>query len=143
MRAWLQPETRTRRVLVALGIYALVTAALLLCASPQVLHEHTQYNHFALQAQGWLEGHLDLVDGPPAYAGNNDFAQHKGHWFVTFPAFPAALLLPLVKPAAHPIPVLACSALTSNPICVSPSFAMSPHWRCGGATPSNVHAFSS
>lgn len=97
MKAYLRPETRSRRVLFALGLYVLVTAGMLLCAAPSVLRDHTPYNHFALQAQAWLDGHLHLTEGPPGYAGNNDFAKYGQQWFVTFPAFPALLLLPLVR----------------------------------------------
>jgi hypothetical protein len=43
-----------------------------------------------------LHGHLDLGRSPPAYGQNNDFAAYGGKWYVTFPPFPAVLLLPLV-----------------------------------------------
>jgi hypothetical protein len=69
---------------------------LLACAAPSTLREHTPYNHFALQAQAWLQGRLDLGGPPPSYAHGNDFASYGGKWFVIFPAFPAVLLLPLV-----------------------------------------------
>jgi hypothetical protein len=90
------PGTRLRRLLLALAIYAGVTLLLLTCAAPGVLREHTPYNHFALLAEAWLKGRLDLGGPPPAYTGNNDFASYQGKWFVVFPAFPSALLLPLV-----------------------------------------------
>ncbi|HOU92646.1 MAG TPA: hypothetical protein PLU22_16445, partial [Polyangiaceae bacterium] len=54
------------------------------------------YNHFALQAEAWLAGRLDLGGPPPPHAGGNDFAFHDGRWYVVFPPFPALLLLPLV-----------------------------------------------
>ncbi|HTM46687.1 MAG TPA: hypothetical protein VL137_17150 [Polyangiaceae bacterium] len=97
MHAWLQPESRPRRLLIGLGVYFIVTAVMLACAARSVLREHTPYNHFALQAQAWLHGHLDLGGDPPAYAGNNDFAKFENKWFVTFPCFPALLLVPLVR----------------------------------------------
>ncbi len=90
------PGTRARRLVWALAIYAGVTLLLLACAAPAVLREHTPYNHFALLADAWLKGRLDLGGPPPEYAGNNDFATYQGKWFVVFPAFPSVLLLPLV-----------------------------------------------
>lgn len=89
-------DARGRGLLWALGIYALVTLVLLACAPPGVLTSHTKYNHFALLAEAWLDGRLDLGGAPPAYAQNNDFALFDGKWFVVFPPFPAVLLLPLV-----------------------------------------------
>jgi hypothetical protein len=80
----------------ALAIYAGVTLVLLACAAPDVLREHTPYNHFALMAEAWLNGRLDLGGAPPTYTGGNDFASYHGKWFVVFPAFPSVLLLPLV-----------------------------------------------
>ncbi len=97
----LEPGTRARRLVGALAIYAGVTLLLLACAAPDVLREHTPYNHFALLAEAWLKGRLDLDGPPPEYAGNNDFASYHGKWFVVFPAFPSVLLLPLVALAGR------------------------------------------
>lgn len=77
------------------------TLVLLLCAAPSTLREHTPYNHFALLAEAWLEGRLDLGGAPPSYAHGNDFARYEGRWFVVFPAFPSVLLLPLVALAGN------------------------------------------
>jgi hypothetical protein len=96
MKSRLRSDTRTRRVAIGVGIYLLVTVVLLLCAAPSTLREHTPYNHFALLAESWLNGRLDLAGGPPSYTGHNDFAQYNDRWFVVFPAFPALLILPLV-----------------------------------------------
>ena len=54
-------------------------------------------------AETWLSGRLDLGGPPPAYAANNDFAEFKGKWFVTFPPFPSLLVLPLVKLAGSAV----------------------------------------
>jgi hypothetical protein len=94
---WLAAETRTRRIAIAAGIYLVCTIVYFAFAARQTLVSHTPWNHFALLAQAWLEGRLDLGGPPPAYAGNNDFAEFQGKWYVTFPPFPALLLVPLVK----------------------------------------------
>lgn len=87
---------RKRRLLIGLGLYALTTATYLLFASPTVLHEHTPWNHFALLADAWLHGRLDLGGPPPRYTGYNDFASFDDKYFVVFPPFPALLLVPFV-----------------------------------------------
>jgi hypothetical protein len=96
MHPWLKPEGPQRRLVVAALVYVVTTAAFLLCAAPETLSGHTPYNHFALQAEAWLDGRLDLGGAPPAYAGMNDFARFEDRWFVPFPPFPALLVLPWV-----------------------------------------------
>ena len=81
----------------ALSCYVLLLISYAAVAGRQRLVEHTQFNHFALQAEAWLEGRLDLGGGPPDHAQNNDFAQYNGKWYIPFPALPAVLLVPLVK----------------------------------------------
>jgi hypothetical protein len=94
---WPPPQgSSARRLLVALGIYAVATGVYVAFAAPETLTTHTPYNHFALQAEAWLRGRLDLGGPPPRYAGMNDFSHHAERWFVPFPPFPALLVLPLV-----------------------------------------------
>ncbi len=88
---------RGRRHLWAIGLYGLVLLVYLLTAGKQRLVEHTPFNHFALLAEAWLDGRLDLGGPPPDYAQGNDFARYHGRWYVTFPALPALLILPFVK----------------------------------------------
>jgi hypothetical protein len=83
-------------MVIAAGIYLLATAVYFAFADARTLSEHTPYNHYALLAQAWLQGHLDLGHGPPAYTGNNDFALYQGKWFIVFPPLPAVLLVPWV-----------------------------------------------
>jgi hypothetical protein len=95
-------ETAAERALtlrrrIAIGIYALVSVACFLTAAPERLRSHTPANHFALLAEAWLAGRLDLGGPPPAYTGNNDFAVFEGKHYVSFPPFPALLLVPFVK----------------------------------------------
>lgn len=87
---------RSRNFL-ALVCYLTALAVYAWFAGERRLVEHTPFNHFALLAEGWLNGGLDLGQTPPAYAQGNDFARYQGKWYVTFPGLPAALLLPLVK----------------------------------------------
>lgn len=93
--------TKARRR-VAIGIYAIVTLVYLLTASSATLRAHTPYDHFALQADALIHGRLDLGGPPPAYTGNNDFAVFGGKTYVSFPPFPALLLVPFVKLAGSP-----------------------------------------
>jgi hypothetical protein len=82
-----------------LGCYVALLVIYGVVAGRERLVDHTPYNHFALLAEAWLDGRLDLGGGPPDYAQNNDFAYYDGKWYVPFPALPAALLLPLVYAA--------------------------------------------
>ncbi len=96
VRSEASPDVRARRLALSLAIYTGVTLLLLACAARETLHEHTRYNHFALQAESWLEGRLDLGGAPPSYAGGNDFASYDDKWFVVFPPLPSLLLVPVV-----------------------------------------------
>src|SRR5438128_2504480 len=88
-----------RRTTIAIAIYVLVTIVYFATAPSSITRTHTPYNHFALLAEDWLRGRLDLGGAPPAYTGNNDFAFFQGKWFVSFPPFPALILLPFVAVA--------------------------------------------
>jgi len=94
------PELRRRWI--ALGIYLAACAVYFLFADPTVIHEHTPWNHFALLADAWRQGRLDLGGPPPAYTGNNDFSHFGGKWYVVFPPFPALLLLPIAALVKDP-----------------------------------------
>src|SRR5690349_15388460 len=93
---------RARRALIALSLYAALTAVFFASAPRELLDRHTSFNHFALLADGWLHGRLDLGGAPPDYTGNNDFAVHAGRHYVSFPPFPAVLLLPAAAIAGSP-----------------------------------------
>ena len=49
--------------------------------------------HFVLQAEAFLHGQLHLLDKPPNF---NDWVLRDGKWFVSFPPFPAIVMMPLV-----------------------------------------------
>jgi hypothetical protein len=99
---WLDVDSRARRVIIACAIYAACLAVFAILAGPQRLTQHTQYNHYAHLADAWLHGRQDLAHGPPPYAQNNDFAEFNGKTYISFPPFPAVLMLPLVKVAGSP-----------------------------------------
>lgn len=90
------PPARPAPRTVAIAIYLLAFVAFASTASEAIFKAHTPFNHFALLADGWLHGRLDLGGEPPAYTEYNDFAVHDGKHWISFPPFPAVLLLPLV-----------------------------------------------
>jgi hypothetical protein len=92
----LRDPVRRRRLRIAAIVYAGFTAAGVWAASPALLAAHTDANHFALLAEAFLRGRLDLGGPAPAYTGNNDFALYADKTWVVFPPFPALLLLPFV-----------------------------------------------
>lgn len=100
-RSWLEPESRSRRLLLGLAIYLACLVVFALVAGDR-LATHTPYNHFAHLADAWLHGRHDLRGGAPGYAGNNDFAVFEGKTFISFPPFPAILMMPLVWIAGSP-----------------------------------------
>jgi len=93
-RLWLWLLSRGSAQVLLVG--ALFSLVYLWAARAQIFDAHTPFNHFALLAEAFLDGRLDLRDGPPAYAQGNDFAQFQGAWYVVFPPLPALLILPLV-----------------------------------------------
>lgn len=99
MKSWLEPNSRPRRVLFAFSIYVVVVATYFAIIPRARIVEHTPFNHFALLADCWLHGRLNLGGAPPAYGQNNDFAKVGNNWFITFPPFPAVVLLPVVRVA--------------------------------------------
>src|SRR6185295_4044570 len=49
--------------------------------------------HYLYLAQSFLHGKLALDGRPPS---ENDWAFYQGHWYVSFPPFPAVVIMPLV-----------------------------------------------
>jgi hypothetical protein len=91
-----RPAGQRRRWLIAAAIYLAVTVLFVAMMAPERRSGHTPYNHYALQAEAWLAGRLDLGGPPPAYTHRNDFAVVGDKTFVSFPPLPAVLLLPAV-----------------------------------------------
>jgi hypothetical protein len=101
LRALMAPDTRSRRVLIGALLYVVCTAVFAAVAGMGRLSDHSPYNHYALLADAWLHGRQDLAGGAPFYTGNNDFAVFDGKTYVSFPPFPAVLMIPLVAIAGH------------------------------------------
>jgi hypothetical protein len=99
---WMQPDARSRRLIIAGGIYLVCGIVFALVAGHDRIAVHTPFNHYAHLANAWLHGRQDLVNGPPGYAGGNDFAQFQGKTYISFPPFPALLMLPFVAIAGSP-----------------------------------------
>lgn len=97
---WL-PNSRSRRLLIGTTIY-LACLLVFAVAAYDRLVTHTPYNHFAHLADAWLNGRQDLRGGAPSYAMNNDFAVYDGKTFISFPPFPAVLMMPFVWAAGSP-----------------------------------------
>ncbi len=97
----ISPDVR-RRLGFALLVYVVTTTAFAIVAGPQRLLEHTSYNHYAHLADAWAHGRQWIVHGGPSYAMGNDFAEHDGKTYISFPPFPALLMLPFVKLAGSP-----------------------------------------
>ena len=101
LERWMQPDTRSRRLLVGLAVYLGTVLVFAILAGERML-KHTPYNHYALMADAWAHGRHELAGGPPGYAGMNDFALFENKWFISFPPFPALIMFPLVKLAGSP-----------------------------------------
>lgn len=98
---WLEPESKRRRLLLALAVYAVVTITMAIVAGPERLKQHTAYNHYAQLADAWAHGHQDLYKGPAPYSQMNDFGRYppnapNAKWYITFPPFTAMLMFPFV-----------------------------------------------
>jgi len=99
---WTRQGSESRRVLLALALYLVTAAVFATFAGPDRLSEHTAYNHYALLADAWIHHRQDLARGPPPYAMNNDFAEFEGKTYISFPPFPAVLMVPFVRLAGSP-----------------------------------------
>ncbi len=93
---WAAPPARLRPLLTCGAIFLVVTLVACCFAPRELWTQHTSANHFALLADAFRAGRLDLNGPPPDYAANNDFALYRGRSFVVFPPVPALLLLPWV-----------------------------------------------
>jgi len=86
---WRERLREQTPVLAAAGVSL---AAFALFSGPMLLHR-SHAPHFVYQAAGWLQGTLSIPGEPPDH---NDWVLRDRRWFVSFPPFPAALMLPFV-----------------------------------------------
>jgi hypothetical protein len=82
-----------RRAVLPLAIY-LVCAVVYVVLLGARSTGPTADNHYVHLAYSFLHGELGVLGNRPP--GNNDWALYQGRWFVSFPPFPALLLLPVV-----------------------------------------------
>lgn len=101
MSSWLEHGSRKRRIVIGLALYAVCFAVFGILAGDRMT-THTAANHYALLADAWIHGRHHLAGTPPSYAGMNDFALFDGKWFISFPPFPAILMMPLVWVSGSP-----------------------------------------
>ena len=78
------------RVDLALFVFCLFAYAL---SSGSMLGHQSQAPHFVYQADAFLRGQLHLAARPPNL---NDWVFEHGRWYVSFPPFPALLMMPFV-----------------------------------------------
>ena len=86
LRAW----AKRRWPMLALGSLAFLVYAI---SSGSMFWKQSNAPHFIYQADAFLKGQLALAADPPNL---NDWVLEKGRWFVSFPSFPAILMLPFV-----------------------------------------------
>jgi hypothetical protein len=102
MVTWAAFYRRRQRLILAAVVYLVCTAVYMVTAAPRRVTRHTEANHYALLADAWLRGRLDLGHPAPEYTRNNDFSYFEGRWYVSFPPFPAVIMTPLVAAAGSP-----------------------------------------
>ena len=78
------------RIDLALFVFCLFAYAL---SSGSMLGHQSQAPHFVYQADAFLRGQLHLAQRPPNF---NDWVYEHGRWYVSFPPFPAVLMMPFV-----------------------------------------------
>jgi hypothetical protein len=81
------------RVRAPLGVFAVCAAVYVATLGPRAVGP-SDNTHFVNLALSFLHGQASVWgDRPP---GNNDWAFFEGKWFVSFPAFPAVVIMPAV-----------------------------------------------
>jgi hypothetical protein len=82
-----------RRAALPCAIFVVCALVFTLTLGARAL-EPSHNNHFVHLAQSFLHGQLAVLgDRPP---GTNDWALYEGRWYVSFPAFPAVVIMPAV-----------------------------------------------
>lgn len=78
--------------IVAVTLCMLAAYAVIWCFNGAFPWAANPYNSYALQAQRWLQGHLDLGQN----YSHLEIAVFEGRYYVSFPPFPSIVLLPFV-----------------------------------------------
>jgi hypothetical protein len=86
---WRDSLTRHR---VELILFLVSLAAYALSSAGMLAHQSLA-PHFVYQAEAFLHGQLALTTRPPNL---NDWVLQDGRWYVSFPPFPAVLMMPFV-----------------------------------------------
>jgi hypothetical protein len=81
----------TLRLLKGPLVAFLAGLAVFAAVSCERLGSHSRDNHYVYLAEGMLDGRLH-IDGKPPH--RNDWAEHEGRWYVSFPPLPAILMIP-------------------------------------------------
>lgn len=81
---------RSHRIELLAGLVAFVVFA---SFSAGMLLKQSGAPHFVHQADAFLHGQLAIRGEPP---NHNDWVQRNGRWYVSFPPFPAVLMMPFV-----------------------------------------------
>lgn len=76
---------------VGLALFGLAAFGILAAFSGHRFLHQSRAPHFIWQAMAFLHGSLSLVDDPPNL---EDWVRLGGQWFVSFPAFPALVMVP-------------------------------------------------
>jgi hypothetical protein len=87
------PPPMSRPRLLPLAVYAVSALVYAITLGDRALHP-TADNHFVHLAHSFLSGQLGVVGNRPP--GSNDWALYQGTWYVSFPPFPAVVILPAV-----------------------------------------------
>jgi hypothetical protein len=79
---------------VPLALFVVTATVYVVVLGPERRSRPTPDNHFVHLAMSLLEGQLSVLGNRPP--GNNDWALFEGKWYVSFPPFPAVVILPVV-----------------------------------------------
>ena len=86
----MQPRSLLARHRVDLVLFAAALCAYALSSGSLLAHQSLA-PHFVWQAQAFLHGQLAMLGKPPNL---NDWVLQDGRWYVSFPPFPAVLMMP-------------------------------------------------
>jgi len=118
-----------RRAALPALVYLVATGVYLVTMGGERVSEHSPDNHYVHLADSWLHGQLHLRGNPP---GTNDWAcfdteardmcpnhrwqfrDERYRWYVSFPPFPAAVILPAVAAFGTDLPDRAFWALLAG-----------------------------